>query len=177
MRRIPAAVLAFACLAAGGPASFAAPNVEPARDALRMRIAVEFLSDGRCTVSANGATTMQSDFGTRSGSSASSSDFACAIPATQGNGPVDLEVALPGGAPPSPAGFPRLSWTRRDSRWFGTASLPAAPAFVHLPAPESSAARNARWLDALALAAMAGAIGWTIVYSVRSSSSGERGRR
>lgn len=100
-------------------------------------------------------------------------NFECDVPAVAPGAGVDLVVILPSGAARPTAVFPRLDWTERGGRWTGTASLPAAPAFVRVAGPTDSLARRARWLDVFALAATALAILWTILYTARAAAAGE----
>jgi hypothetical protein len=131
-------------------------------------INVEFLADGRCVVSVKGDESRPDPMAGAPGRSSPTSEYRCAMPSAPRGRPVELTVILPGDETPSGAGFPRLAWAERDRRWIGTASLPAAPAFVRLPKSGSSAARRARLLDATALAATVVAIVWTIIFTVRN---------
>ena len=131
-------------------------------------IDVEFLADGRCVVSVKGDESRRDAVEGAPGRSSPASEYRCAMPSAPRGRPVELTVTLPGDETPSGAGFPRLAWAERDRRWIGTASLPAAPAFVRVAKSGSSAARRAQLLDATALAATVVAIVWTIIYTVRN---------
>jgi hypothetical protein len=132
---------------------FASPAVTGAVPGA-VRIDVEFLADGRCSVAAEGK-----------GVHANviylpppASGLRCAIPPSPKGKPVDLTVRLPRGAAPGGYDFPRLTWTRQDSGWIGTAALPAAPAFVSVPQP--GAATLAWWRQAFAPPTRSSPFGW-----------------
>ncbi len=81
----------------------------------------------------------------------------------------ELEVVLPEGSARPSGEFPRLSWSERDGRWTGVASLPAPPAFVRLPAAGQGLDRwRSQMLDVTVLAATILAIAWSVVRGRRS---------
>lgn len=102
-------------------------------------LTVEFLSDGRCTVTVGSHTaTLQPSDGSARSARLQPSDirgtaFRCPIPYTAlGTSPVALRVVLPSGVSRSDDAFPRLEWRQEGHDWIGTATLPSAPAFVSL---------------------------------------------
>ena len=119
-------------------------------------VKVEFTAAGECAVTAAGPTGRASVK-----SPLRTSELKCVVPVPRDAGAVDLEVVMPPGASRPAGGFPRLAWTERDGRWVGTASLPAAPAFVRVP-DAARGARRERVLDLLVLAgALLGAV-WAV---------------
>jgi hypothetical protein len=99
----------------------------------RGRIEVEFLADGRCSVSATGET-FHSRLSYTPHAVAAISERRCAIPPVPDGTPVDLTVSLPRGASrPTGGEIPRLAWAQLDDRWVGTASLTMAPPIVRIP--------------------------------------------
>jgi hypothetical protein len=130
-------------------------------------VKVDFRDGGRCTVIAHDENP-RSDRVIDVPGPAAPFEYRCAVAAQPRGRPIELSVLLPPGAVPAGAEFPRLSWAERDGRWIGTASLPAAPAFVRVPTIGSAAPRRARLLDWAALAATAIAIAWTIRFGVRN---------
>ncbi|MGE5244866.1 MAG: hypothetical protein ACM3SQ_11620 [Betaproteobacteria bacterium] len=115
--------------------------------AASVRLAVDFLADGRCAVSAVGDG-FHASMTYLPSPAAPASELRCTVPSAPQGRPVELVVRLaPGVAPPDDE-FPRLSWSERQGQWIGTASLPAAPAFVSLS--RGGAAPPARWLDGFA---------------------------
>jgi hypothetical protein len=127
---------------------------------------VDFRAGGRCTVIAHDESP-RSDRVVDVPGPAAVAEYRCAVPAQPHGRPIELSVLMPAGEPPAGSEFPRLVWTERDGRWIGTASLPAAPAFVRVPSRGSTAPRRARLLDWAALAATAAAIAWTIKFGMR----------
>ena len=119
-----------------------------------VRIGVEFLADGRCSVAAEGEQVHANVIYLPPPASA----LRCAIPPSPKGKPVDLTVRLPRGAAPGGYDFPRLTWIEQDSGWIGTAALPAAPAFVSVP--RSGAATLAWWRQAVALPTPSTPFGW-----------------
>ncbi len=112
-------------------------------------VRVEFTAEGECVVTAAGPTGRASVK-----SPLRTSELKCVVPVPRDAGAVDLEVVMPPGEARPAGAFPRLAWTERDGRWVGTASLPAAPAFVRVP----DAARGARRERVLDLVVLAGAL-------------------
>ena len=112
-------------------------------------VKVEFTAAGECAVTAAGPTGRASVK-----SPLRTSELKCVVPVPREAGAVDLEVVMPPGEARPAGAFPRLAWTERDGRWVGTASLPAAPAFVRVP----DAARGARRERVLDLVVLAGAL-------------------
>jgi hypothetical protein len=93
----------------------------------RAAITVEFLGDGRCVVHSAILSRGSGDLPHQ----AQAGDFRCDIPYSAFVGrAVELRVTLPPGVEPSDDPFPRLSVHHENNQWVGTASLPAAPAFV-----------------------------------------------
>ncbi len=120
------------------PAGPAGPAAVPAR------IELEFLADGRCTVSATGEAFHSALTYMPPALVSSTAELRCAIPPVPAGAAVDLTVMLPRGASPSPgAEQPPLRWTRRNYRWIGTASLTTAPLVVRIPGSGKRAARGA----------------------------------
>jgi hypothetical protein len=124
----------------------------------RGRIAVEFLADGRCRVSATGEA-FHSTLTYTPQAIASAPGRRCAIPPVPEGTPVDLVVTLPQGSAHPPAdAIPSLTWTRQNDRWIGTAALTTAPSVVRIPAPRdlsdlrASVIRMGAWCSAAALA-------------------------
>lgn len=133
----------------------------------RAQIHVEFLADGRCTVSATGegfhsilTYLPQTELSPTSG-------LRRAIPPVPEGLQVDLTVTLPRGVAPSRDDSPRLSWTESDYRWIGTASLPAAPAVVRIPESGNRSAFRARLLRWTAVGAAGAMAGVLIVLGLR----------
>jgi hypothetical protein len=132
----------------------ASTAVAAAADVVDMR--VEFLSDGRCAVNAEGAGYHASL--TYLPPPGGSSDLRCTIPSPPKGRAINLSVTLPPGATPAGGEFPRVAWSERGSRWVGTVSLPAAPAFVRVPQP--GPASPPRWVDGYAPATTGATFGW-----------------
>ena len=110
----------------------------------RGRIDVEFLADGRCTVLAEGET-FHSKLTYTPPVAAEPYELRCAIPPVPAGVAVDVSVALPRGVTPLLGDDdPRFTWTQRDYRWFGNASLTTAPSVVRIPEADSPRARRAR---------------------------------
>jgi hypothetical protein len=127
----------------------------------RAQIHVEFLADGRCTVSATGEGFHSILTYLPQTPVSPTSELRCAIPPVPEGLQVDLTVTLPRGVAPSRDDSPRLSWTERDYRWIGTASLPAAPAVVRIPESGNRSAFSAwlrRWTAVGAAGAVAGVL-------------------
>ncbi len=100
----------------------------------RGRIEVEFLADGRCSVSATGES-FHSRLTYTPHTIAPTADRRCAIPPVPEGTPVDLIVSMPHGAPrPRGDEDPRLTWTQEGDRWVGVAALTTAPLLVRFPA-------------------------------------------
>jgi hypothetical protein len=128
----------------------ATPAAAPAR------IELEFLPDGRCTVSATGEAFHSRLTYTPEVPAPPAYGLRCAIPPVPAGAAVDLTVMLPRGASPSSLGAdPPLTWTRRDDRWIGTASLTTAPLVVRIADPANRAARQAQAARARAWATIA----------------------
>jgi hypothetical protein len=143
-------------------ASAAFPNVAP-----RGRIDVQFLADGRCTVSAEGET-FHSSLTYTPPAVAQSYELRCAIPPIPAGVAVDLSVALPGGVTPLQGDDdPRLTWTHRDNLWFGSAALTTAPSLVRIPEADSPKARRARNVRRGAAAACAVLLAAGVAVGVR----------
>jgi hypothetical protein len=131
-------------------ASLALASVAPAA----VRIDVEFLTDGRCAVAAEG----DGLHANLTYLPPAANGLRCAIPPSPKGRPVDLTVRLPRGATPGGYDFPRLTWTEIDARWIGTAALPAAPAFVSVPS--AGAPAIAWWRQAFAPPTSSSPFGW-----------------
>jgi hypothetical protein len=149
-----AAHAAFTALLTSMLASALAPAIS---------VKVDFRSGGRCTVIAHDESP-RSDRVVDVPGPAAPLEYRCALFTQPRGRPVELAVLLPPGEMPAGADFPRLEWTERDGRWVGSASLPAAPAFVRVPVRGSTFPRRARLLDWAALAATAIAVAWTLRY-------------
>jgi hypothetical protein len=133
--------IGFLVTASPGPP---APHAPGAPAAGRARIELEFLADGRCTVSATGDAFHSKLTYTPQAPASSTSELRCAIPPVPAGAAVDLTVMLPRGPSPSPAGEePPLRWSRRDYRWIGIASLKTAPLVVRIPESGNHTARRA----------------------------------
>jgi len=113
-----------------------------------VRIEVRFLADGRCAVTAEGDHFHAGMTYLPSPAISPAAELRCTVPSAPRGQAVELTVRLPRGAAPAGDDFPRLAWTRHDYLWVGTASLPAAPAFVSVP--QAGAPAPARWLDGFA---------------------------
>jgi hypothetical protein len=118
------------------------------------QIRVEFLPDGRCTVSATGEGFHSNLTYLPQTKASPATELRCAIPPVPEGLQVDLTVMLPRGFAPSSDDLPHLSWIERDSRWVGTASLPTAPAVVRIP--EAGNRALLRWILLGAAVAFAG---------------------
>jgi hypothetical protein len=129
-------------------------------------VKVDFRAGGRCTVIAHDESP-RSDRVVDVPGPAVPFEYRGAVFAQPRGRPIELSVLMPPGETPAGAEFPRLAWTEREGRWIGSASLPAAPAFVRVPVQGSSAAGRARLLDWAALAATAIAIVWTLKFGIR----------
>ena len=157
---VPRAAIALALLSAAN-AAFATTS-----ESTPVRIGVEFFADGRCRVAGDGVDGVERVIDPPPSIDAAS-DLRCAIRSVPKGRSVDLTVTMPAGAAPSRGDFTRLIWTRRGSQWTGTATLPAAPAFVRVPHDGSAAAARARALDWLALGAAAVAIAWSLRFGAK----------
>ena len=139
-----AAILIAASAVAGG-----------AGDAV-VDVNIEFLVDGSCAVNAIGGgfhaslTYLPPPVGAAA--------LRCTIPAPPKGHDVNVTVSLPPGRAPIGGEFPRFAWAQRESRWVGTVSLPAAPAFVRIPQP--GPASPPRWLDGYAPVTTGAIFGW-----------------
>jgi hypothetical protein len=107
-------------------------------------VSIEFLADGRCTVTAGGEG-FHSQMTYTPQASTDSSDLRCAVPPVPGGRRVDLTVILPAGRRPSGGGSPELSWAEKEGRWQGEASLDAAPEVVVVEDWNSPASVRRRW--------------------------------
>lgn len=123
-----------------------------------IRIDIAFLDDGRCSVVAEGDGFRANLTYLPSPALSSASGLRCTIPASPKGRPVELTVRLPRGVASAGSDFPRLTWSERDGVWVGTASLPAAPAFVSVP--QAGAAAPPRWLDGFAPPTPSTPFGW-----------------
>jgi hypothetical protein len=89
---------------------------------LSAHVEVEFLSDGRCTVSSAGD-------GFRSHATympvpgAKPAERRCAMPPVPGGQRVEIVVSLPIGTPRPGSSVPTLEWVETQGRWVGTARL------------------------------------------------------
>jgi hypothetical protein len=113
----------------------------------RLTVSVEFLGDGRCTVSAVG----QDFHSTLTYSPKPAREvidgFRCAIPPVPPDTTLDLMVILATGARPSTRGSPRLDWVQKEGRWVGTAVLATAPEVVVVEDWHGPRAVTDRWLQ------------------------------
>jgi hypothetical protein len=120
-----------------------------------VNIQVDFLQDGRCTVSA-AAQDFHSTLTYAPKPGDEGDAFRCALPPVPGGRPVELSVTLAPDGRPSGRGAPRLDWTAKEGRWVGTASLAAAPEVIVVEDWYGRRATTDRWLQR-------GAIGVLIV--------------
>ena len=130
-------------------------------------VRVEFRAGGRCTVWTHDESERSDHVDDVPGPESMPFEYRCALRSRPRGRPIELSVIMPQGETPAGAEFPRLVWTERDGRWIGTASLPAAPAFVRVPTSGSAAPRRARLLDWAALTATVIAIVWTMKFGMR----------
>ena len=152
--------LIFAALLGVGGAGAAATSG-------RATINIEFLADGRCTVSATGEGFHSNLTYLPQTVVSPTSDLRCAVPPVPERLAVDLTVTLPRGVTPSGDDSPRLVWTERDYRWIGTASLPTAPAVVRIPESGNRLAFRARLLRWTGIGALCAVVFLVIVLRVR----------
>jgi hypothetical protein len=125
----------------------------------RARIELEFLADGRCSVSAAGQAFHSNLSYTPQAPASPTSELRCAIPPVPDGAAVDLTVVLPRGASPSPGGEePPLRWTRRNDRWIGIASLKTAPLVVRIPESGNHTVRRAMAMLARSWATIAAGV-------------------
>ena len=118
---------------------------DPLAAAERVRVAVDFLPDGRCAVVEQGERFHASLLYVSPQGVSPDVELRCTIPAPPKGFAVDLAVSLPKGFPAPGGEFPRMEWTEVDGRWTGRAALPAAPAFVRImQAGASVAYRSSR---------------------------------
>jgi hypothetical protein len=125
------------------------------------QVAVGFLPDGRCTVSAGGEG-FRSTL-TYTPKSASAGQFRCAIPPVPAGRQVVLQVALPPGARAAGTDTPELTWTQQAGLWVGTAIMQTAPEVVVVTEWGSPQAVRARWIRRAAFGsglALFAAFGW-----------------
>jgi hypothetical protein len=135
--RCSAAFLFFALCA------FVGPTIVRGATAAPVHVAVEFLPDGRCSIREVG-NGFRADL-TYLPPASSSPDLRCTIPSPPKGYEVDLVVRLPPDLQPGAGEFPRLTWREEDGRWSGSAALPAAPAFVHVPQRFPPASASTGW--------------------------------
>jgi hypothetical protein len=129
----------------------------------RAAVLVEFLADGRCAVTAEGAGVHSAMTYTPAAPSRATGEFRCAMPPVPGGRSVDVTVRLAPGTRPAGSGVPALNWVERDGGWVGTASLDAAPEVIVVPDYFGRAAVRARWqrrgvIGAAGLVVMAGLV-------------------
>jgi hypothetical protein len=123
------------------------------------RIDVEFLADGRCTVSAAGETFHSTLTYTPPAAIVQTDELRCGIPPVPEGTIVDLSVSLPEHVSPSPGrDAPRLAWAERGSRWVGTATLTTAPVVVRIMEAGSPRMHRARVMRFTVAAACAAAV-------------------
>lgn len=89
-------------------------------------VTIEFLADGRCTVSAQGDGFRSKATYTPEGAQGRP-DLRCAMPPVPAGRTVALTVTLPAGSARPGSSAPPLAWTRAGDRWQGTASLSEWP--------------------------------------------------
>lgn len=142
-RRAPHRWLVVACLAA-------APVVGSAAGA-PLDLRVTFAGDGTCRILVDGDAVSSP----RSPIPVRDDVLRCALPRLAPGRAVGLVVTLPPAFEPADSSFPNLAWSRTGAAVTGAATVPAAPALVYVPREGSATARDARWLDALVLAAAA----------------------
>lgn len=162
MRRSPAARraahrwLVVVCLAAAPVAGTAA--------GAPIDLRVVFASDGACRIVADGETLTSPP----SPIPAHVDVLRCTLPPLATGRAVALVVTLPAAFEPADTSFPNLAWSRTSVDLVGATSVPSAPAFVYVPREGSAAARDARWLDAIVLAAAALGVILTIAWGRRA---------
>jgi hypothetical protein len=125
------------------------------------QVAVAFLPDGRCTVSAGGEGFHSAL--TYTPTSRVAGQFRCAIPPVPAGRQVALELTLPPGARPAETDTPKLKWAERAGVWVGTAVLQTAPEVVVVTewgSPQAVRARVLRRAAAGAGVALFAALGW-----------------
>jgi hypothetical protein len=110
------------------------------------RVAIEFLADGRCTVTAEGEGFHSAMTYLPHATADGAGEFRCAVPPVPSDRPVELTVTLAAGARPSGEGLPALAWVQRDGRWIGTASLGTAPEVVVVEDWSGRTAVRRRWM-------------------------------
>jgi hypothetical protein len=109
---------------------------------LSARVAIEFLSDGRCTVSSEGEGFRSNATYTRQ-VAAGLAELRCAMPPVPSGQTVALVVSLPENVRSPGTSVPPLEWVQVQGRWVGTARLTEWPdAVVVSPARGWLAARS-----------------------------------
>jgi hypothetical protein len=113
-----------------------------------LTVSMEFLADGRCTVSAVGQDFHSTLTYSPKLASQRIDGFRCAIPPVPPELlPLELRVTLATGARPSTRGSPRLDWIQKEERWVGTAVLATAPEVVVVEDWHGPRAVIDRWLQ------------------------------
>lgn len=113
----------------GSPAPELAPSGGPAV------VAVEFLEDGRCHVSAEGQG-FRSNATYTPQASGIRGEQRCAMPPVPKGLTVDLTVVVPNGTPRPAQSEPVLEWSAAlDGRWTGTGSLTDWPDVIVVTSP------------------------------------------
>jgi hypothetical protein len=110
-------------------------------------VSVEFVRDGRCTVSADGEDFHSTLTYSPKPAREVIDGFRCAIPPVPPNRPLELTVTLAAGVRPSTRGSPRLDWVQKEGRWVGTAVLATAPEVVVVEDWHGRRAVTDRWLQ------------------------------
>jgi hypothetical protein len=100
-------------------------------------VTIDFLSDGRCAVSAKGDGFRSSATYTPDGAR-TEGDRRCAMPPVPPGRTVSLTVSMPSGAAKPSTSTPILRWTDNGDAWVGTASLTEWPDAVIVSPPSSS---------------------------------------
>lgn len=101
-------------------------TMSEARQRTPATVQVDFLPDGRCTVSSAGEGFRSKVTYTPQGE-LKGGELRCAFPPVQTGMTVDLTVTLPPGASAPGDTRPELAWTKSGEQWTGTASVTAWP--------------------------------------------------
>lgn len=103
----------------------------PAQPSGAATVTIDFLADGKCTVSAQGDGFRSKATYTPEGAPGRP-ELRCAMPPVPAGRTISLTVTLPPGAAEPGASAPALAWTKNGDQWQGTASLTEWPDAVTL---------------------------------------------